>query len=256
MQTCPNCRYELRSGQTACPMCGTALERPAKRGGARFVVLLGVIAGIVAIGVVAAASRGGRDTAGGPAASRSPVAAASCKPVPSEEPASKATYQEAPSEQLDPNRKYTLVLDTSCGEIDVALDVRRAPKTTSSVAFLTREGYYDGLTFHRVEPGFVIQGGDPSGNGTGGPGYTVVEAPPSDLKYTEGVMAMAKRADEPSGASGSQFFIVSGPRAANLPAQYALVGTVTSGMDVVAAIERAFASGAPPIIERATVRSS
>jgi cyclophilin family peptidyl-prolyl cis-trans isomerase len=154
----------------------------------------------------------------------------------------KKTYAQAPTDQLDPSKRYGLVIQTTCGEIDVTLDVARAPKTTSSVAFLVRDGFYDGLLFHRVVPGFVIQGGDPQGTGGGGPGFTVVEVPPEGLRYEPGTVAMAKRGDEPAGASGSQFFIVSGPAAVQegrqLPAEYALLGKVSKGMDVVGKIER------------------
>src|ERR671938_355848 len=101
---------------------------------------------------------------------------------------------------------------------------------------LGRSGFYDGLAFHRIVPDFVIQGGDPAGNGSGGPGYTVVEPPPSSLKYTPGVVAMAKTQAEPAGASGSQFFVVTGSQAQVLTPDYALLGRVTGGMDVVSKI--------------------
>ena len=114
----------------------------------------------------------------------------------------------------------------------IRLDVKRAPKTTSSFASLVRNGFYNDLTFHRVVPDFVVQGGDPLGNGQGGPGYNVVEKPPSDLAYTRGVVAMAKAGVDPSGASGSQFFIVTA-QDASLPPDYALVGKVTKGMGTV-----------------------
>jgi peptidyl-prolyl cis-trans isomerase B (cyclophilin B) len=125
---------------------------------------------------------------------------------------------------------------TSCGEIDIRLDPARAPKTSASFAYLVRRGFYDGLTFHRIVPGFVVQGGDPLGNGSGGPGYQVVEKPPTDLRYTHGVVAMAKTQTETPGTSGSQFFIVSGSDAM-LPPDYALVGQVVSGDAVVARID-------------------
>jgi cyclophilin family peptidyl-prolyl cis-trans isomerase len=137
-----------------------------------------------------------------------------------------------PTLRLDPSKTWTARVTTNCGSFTIALDVARAPKTTGSFASLSRKGFYDDLTFHRIAPGFVIQGGDPLGDGTGGPGYTVVEAPPKNLRYTHGVVAMAKTATEPDGASGSQFFVITGEDA-GLPPQYALVGTVTDGLDVV-----------------------
>jgi peptidyl-prolyl cis-trans isomerase B (cyclophilin B) len=141
-----------------------------------------------------------------------------------------------PTLRLDPARPYTVRLRTNCGEIDIALAVRQAPMTTASFTSLVRRGFFDGLTFHRVVPGYVIQGGDPAGNGSGGPGYQVIEAPPASLRYTPGTVAMAKTASDPSGASGSQFFIVTGAQGEALAPQYALVGHVVRGRAATAAI--------------------
>ncbi len=110
----------------------------------------------------------------------------------------------------------------------IALDTERAPKTANSFAYLSEEGFYDDLTFHRIVPGFVIQGGDPLGTGTGGPGYSVDEKPPANLAYTKGMVAMAKSSAEPPGRSGSQFYVVTGADA-GLPPEYALVGKVERG---------------------------
>ncbi|MGZ4277147.1 MAG: peptidylprolyl isomerase [Solirubrobacteraceae bacterium] len=153
----------------------------------------------------------------------------------------------------------TVTLQTNCGAIVIALATTRAPKTDAAFAGLVRQGFYDGLTFHRIVPGFVVQGGDPLGNGQGGPGYTVVEKPPSSLRYSTGVVAMAKTASDPAGASGSQFFIVTGADA-GLPPDYALVGRVVRGMAAVKAIEAvpADAQGMPStpvVIQKATLRT-
>ena len=121
---------------------------------------------------------------------------------------------------------------TNCGEFEITLDPKRAPKTGGSFKTLVDKRFYDGLAFHRIVPGFVIQGGDPKGDGTGGPGYSVTEAPPEDLAYSKGVVAMAKTGTEPAGTSGSQFFVVTGEDA-GLPPDYALLGTVTKGQEVV-----------------------
>ena len=129
-------------------------------------------------------------------------------------------------------KKLTAVVETSCGSFDIALDTERAPKTANSFAYLAEEGFYDDLTFHRIVPEFVIQGGDPAGTGAGGPGYNVVEKPPANLAYTKGVVAMAKTSAEPPGTSGSQFYVVTGADA-GLPPEYALVGKVSEGLDVV-----------------------
>jgi peptidyl-prolyl cis-trans isomerase B (cyclophilin B) len=136
----------------------------------------------------------------------------------------------APSTRLAAGATWLVNLKTSCGPLTITLDVKRAPKTASSFAALARLGFYDGLTFNRVVRGDLIQGGDPRGDGSGGPGYKTVEAPPGDLHYTRGVVAMAKQEIEEAGTAGSQFFIVTGPDA-QLNPDYALVGRVTAGMD-------------------------
>ena len=170
-----------------------------------------------------------------------------------------------PKAALPAGRTYTVDLDTTCGKISVRLDTARAPKTTASFAGLVRKGFYDDLTFHRISnPNgrpFVIQGGDPLGTGLGGPGYTVVERPPGNLKYTRGTVAMAKSANQPRGASGSQFFIVTAP-SAPLPPDYALVGKVVGGDDVVTKIQKlptdsqSEAPLRPVVIRKATLRTS
>lgn len=142
----------------------------------------------------------------------------------------------APAAELDASKTYTLVFDTSCGSFTVTLDQKLAPKTAASLVALARAGYFDDTIFHRVASGFVIQGGDPTQSGSGGPGYSTVDVPPSDAKYTKGVVAMAKSPDEAPGTSGSQFFVVTGEDAGLRP-DYAIVGTVTEGMDTVERID-------------------
>lgn len=137
-----------------------------------------------------------------------------------------------PQEPLDPAQKATLEFVTNCGSFTVTLDVEEAPNTSASLVSLARSDFYDDTVFHRIVPGFVIQGGDPTQTGGGGPGYQTVDAPPQDAAYTEGVVAMAKTAAEPPGTSGSQFFVVTGADI-GLPPDYAVVGEVTSGLDVV-----------------------
>jgi peptidyl-prolyl cis-trans isomerase B (cyclophilin B) len=137
-----------------------------------------------------------------------------------------------PKQTVKKGEKLTAVVETNCGTFDIALNTTEAPITTNSFAYLAEEGFYNELTFHRIVPEFVIQGGDPTATGTGGPGYTVTEAPPKNLEYTKGIVAMAKSSTDPSGASGSQFYVVTGENA-GLPAEYALVGKVSKGLDVV-----------------------
>jgi cyclophilin family peptidyl-prolyl cis-trans isomerase len=166
--------------------------------------------------------------------------------------------EKKPALELDAGEDYEVTIKTNCGEIVIALDVERAPKTAASFAALADSGFYEGLTFHRVLADFVIQGGDPLGNGTGGPGYNVVEKPPSDLVYKRGIVAMAKSQVDPSGASGSQFFVVTA-QDAGLPPQYALVGKVKSGMGTVNRIAAQPVDGpqgvplSPVVIETAAV---
>lgn len=170
-----------------------------------------------------------------------------------------AQHLARPTQSLDRARTYIVRLQTNCGDIDIQLDVKRAPRTSASFAYLVRRGFYDNLTFHRVAANFVIQGGDPSGTGQGGPGYQVVEKPPANLQYTPGTVAMAKTASDPDGTSGSQFFIVTGT-ATSLPPQYALVGRVVAGQSAANAIgalptnpPHDGAPTSPVVIRRATL---
>lgn len=124
------------------------------------------------------------------------------------------------------------VITTNKGVIEIQLYADKAPKSVSNFVYLVENKFYDGLTFHRVEPGFVIQGGDPSGNGTGGPGYKF-EDEPVQGDYTEGAVAMANSGPN---TNGSQFFIDLADLTGKLPKQYNLFGQVTTGMDVVKSI--------------------
>ena len=118
---------------------------------------------------------------------------------------------EAPTEPLDASKTYTLTFDTSCGSFTITLDQELAPKTAASLVALANAGYFDDTIFHRVVPGFVIQGGDPTQSGGGGPGYSTVDAPPSDAAYTTGHRRNGEVAGvEAPGTSGSQFFVVTG----------------------------------------------
>ena len=217
-----------------------------------------------------AACGGGDDKGASPTSSQStrtqPTAAAGapapgCKAVPAPRPKG-PQHLSKPRQRLDPKKTYILRLTTNCGDVDIRLAVTRAPKTAASIAYLARRGFYDGLTFHRIahDPSggdFVIQGGDPLGTGQGGPGYQVVERPPSGLRYKRGVVAMAKTELESAGTSGSQFFIVTAEDTP-LPPDYALLGNVVKGDDVVSRIAAARTRAdetpvKPVVIERARV---
>lgn len=132
------------------------------------------------------------------------------------------------------------VITTAQGEIRIALNAEKAPKTVANFKELANKGFYDGLSFHRVVPGFVAQGGDPQGNGTGGPGYTVEAEIAPGLKHVPGAVAMARQGDQVNPerrSSGSQFYICLAA-APHLDGAYTLFGQVVEGMDVVLKINR------------------
>jgi len=159
---------------------------------------------------------------------------AGCKRIAAPKPKPAGVFKR-PKAKLNSSKSYELVFDTSCGSFTVALDLKSAPNTAASLVFLAKKHFFDGTTFHRIVPGFVVQGGDPTGTGQGGPGYTTVDRPPASVRYTQGVVAMAKAQTEPAGTAGSQFFVVAGADI-GLTADYAVVGKVASGLPVVEAI--------------------
>jgi peptidyl-prolyl cis-trans isomerase B (cyclophilin B) len=197
-------------------MAGIAARR-------RLALPLGV--GAAALALSACGGNGG--------ASTSSALPQGCEAV--QRPPAKHVDLKPPAMRVRPGEKLTAAIETSCGTFHVSLDTARSPKTVSSFVYLADKGVYDDTTFHRVVPNFVIQGGDPLGTGTGGPGYSVDEPPPPRTAYTKGTVAMAKTAVEPAGRSGSQFFVVTATDA-GLPPQYALLGEVSSGQNVVSRI--------------------
>ncbi|TXH07223.1 MAG: peptidylprolyl isomerase [Candidatus Moraniibacteriota bacterium] len=138
---------------------------------------------------------------------------------------------------IDAAKKYVATLHTEKGDIEIELDSKEMPQTVNSFIFLARDHFYDGTIFHRTMEGFMIQGGDPTGTGMGGPGYKVTENPKPSTNYKRGVVAMAKTLQEAAGTSGSQFFIMHADYA--LSADYATFGQVTKGLEVVDAIATA-----------------
>jgi cyclophilin family peptidyl-prolyl cis-trans isomerase len=139
-----------------------------------------------------------------------------------------------PEQVIHSGRRYVATLDTGRGEIEMTLDPSRAPKTVNNFVFLAREGFYDGLTFHRVVDGFVVQGGDPEGTGSGGPGYRF-EDEPVQGEYIAGSVAMANAGPN---TNGSQFFISTVDNRGRLTKSYNLFGQVTRGMEVVTSIRQ------------------
>ena len=148
------------------------------------------------------------------------------------QPAPKSTKASKPKQALDPAKTYLVVVHTNCGDFTIKLATKTSPETTASFANLAKTGFLDHTVFHRIVPGFVIQGGDPTGTGGGGPGYSTVDKPPASTRYTHGIVAMAKTATDPPGTSGSQFFVVTADDA-QLPPDYAVLGTVTKGLGTV-----------------------
>jgi cyclophilin family peptidyl-prolyl cis-trans isomerase len=143
-------------------------------------------------------------------------------------------FDAPPPTVIDPAKRYTAEVATSKGTMTIALDANAAPTTVNNFVFLARWHYYDGIVFHRIIPGFMLQGGDPEGSGRGGPGYRFNDELPAPGRYEIGSLAMANAGPN---TNGSQFFIVSGPDGTGLPPNYSLFGKVVKGLDVVEAIE-------------------
>ena len=187
--------------------------------------ILGLSA-VAALALALAACGGGSKHASG----TTTTDANGCIPVSA--PPAGARHETKPTARLSPSKTYDVTFKTNCGSFTIRLATKTSPATTASFAGLTGKGFFDHTVFHRIVPGFVIQGGDPTGTGTGGPGYTTIDPPPASTRYTLGVAAMAKSAADPAGASGSQFFVVTAPDA-GLPPEYAVLGKVVRGLPVV-----------------------
>jgi cyclophilin family peptidyl-prolyl cis-trans isomerase len=167
----------------------------------------------------------------------------------------KRTFDGPPPMCIDPARTYTATMVTNKGTMTIALDPAAAPMTVNNFVVLARYHYYDGVGFHRVIPGFVLQGGDPDGTGRGGPGYRFADELPKPGRYEVGSLAMANAGPN---TNGSQFFVISGPDGVRLPPQYSLFGKVVAGLDVVDAIDAVGTPGAgkpkePVIMESVTI---
>jgi cyclophilin family peptidyl-prolyl cis-trans isomerase len=166
-------------------------------------------------------------------------------------------FDTAPPMIIDPAKQYTAEMVTSKGTMTIALDPAGAPKTVNNFVFLARYHYFDGIHFHRVIPGFVLQGGDPEGSGRGGPGYRFEDELPKPGRYEVGSLAMANAGPN---TNGSQFFVISGPDGVRLPPQYSLFGKVVKGLDTVASIDAIGSRGGTPaervVIESVTITES
>src|SRR6202167_745028 len=158
-------------------------------------------------------------------------------------------FDAEPEMIIDPAKTYTATMVTSKGTMEIILDPLAAPATVNSFVFLARWHYFDGIVFHRIIPGFVLQGGDPTGTGRGDLGYRFDDELPAAGRYELGSLAMANAAPN---TNGSQFFVISGPQGIRLPPQYALFGKVVAGLDVVATID-AIGSGSGKPKETVTI---
>jgi len=155
-------------------------------------------------------------------------------PAPDGSSPQRRSFDAEPPMCVDPAKRYTATMVTTKGTMTIALDPGAAPRTVNSFVFLARYHYFDGIVFHRVIPGFVLQGGDPTGTGTGGPGYRFADELPAAGRYEVGSLAMANAGPD---TNGSQFFVISGPDGVRLPPSYSLFGKVVSGLETVAAID-------------------
>ena len=168
--------------------------------------------------------------------------------------AARQRFDMAPPMIIDSEKRYSATMVTSKGTMEIALDHLAAPTTVNSFVFLARWHYFDGIVFHRVIPGFVLQGGDPTGTGTGGPGYRFDDELPKPGRYEVGSLAMANSGPH---TNGSQFFIISGSDGVRLPPLYSLFGKVVKGLDVVETINGVGSSSGRPredvIIESVTI---
>jgi cyclophilin family peptidyl-prolyl cis-trans isomerase len=144
---------------------------------------------------------------------------------------------------IDVAKTYIATVETTKGTFEITFDAKRAPNTVNNFVTLARWKYFDGIGFHRVVPGFVIQGGDPEGTGGGGPGYDFADELPQAGEYKIGSLAMANAGPN---TNGSQFFVITGEQGAGLPPSYSLFGEVTKGIETVTAIDALGVGDGPP----------
>ena len=249
------------------------MQKAAKRRKLQRQAIVGVIVVLIGLGVVYLVSRKPAKSKTSAKSSATPAAhtTASALPCPSAAGTSprRVTFPYAqPPMCINPAKSYSAVFKTDLGSFTVSLDAKSAPKTVNAFVYLARYHFYDGLTFHRVIPGFVVQGGDPNPpsnasaapSGPQGPGFVVQGEVPKAGAYQVGTVAMAKTGAQPAGATESQFFIVTGSQGTSLPPLYSIFGQVTSGMGVVNRISAAgSASGTPSVTHRivsVTIHSS
>lgn len=221
-----------------------AEREAARRRRSRITGAIGAFVAITLVGlglfVFSGSGKGRASATPTPAASPSASQQVACGgTVPAAAGAPKPTFARRPKMTIDPTRTYTAVVETSCGRIVIRLDPQAAPAGVNNFVFLANKGFYDGLTFHRIVKGFVIQGGDPKGDGTGGPGYGfAIETKPGVTFDGAGVVAYANSGPD---TNGSQFFITLAPAPQLDPTpqqSFTIFGRVVKGLDVVKRIGR------------------
>ncbi len=270
-------RERQRAGRQAARAAARAAQRRTQR---RRQIITAVVAVLVVAGIgVVISLRGGNDNSSSassgsttsstastgstavsttaPPTTMAPIEPA-CPPAEGS-PERHANFTKAPGMCIDAQKTYQAVVDTDAGSFTIDLATAKAPQTVNNFVFLARYHAFDGVPFHRVIPGFVVQGGDVAlRNGTGGPGYTIPDELPKQGEYKIGSVAMANSGSANSG--GSQFFVVTGDQGVALPPQYSLFGQVSAGLDVVKKIEAdGSASGTPATthsITKVTIKES
>jgi cyclophilin family peptidyl-prolyl cis-trans isomerase len=235
-------RQRKKAGRQAQQQAMAAARRRKSR--QRTVIIIVVLVAIAALiaGVTGAFSGGGSSSdvaSTGSSTTQKPPPTVKGNSITGDTPCPKADgssprttgFAKPPPMCIDPNKTYTATMETTQGgPITIALDAKQAPKTVNNFVVLARYHFFDGLTFHRIVPDFVIQGGDPQGNGQGGPGYNFADELPQAGQYKIGSLAMANSGPN---TNGSQFFIITGQQGVQLQPNYSLFGQVTGGMDVV-----------------------
>jgi cyclophilin family peptidyl-prolyl cis-trans isomerase len=248
-------RERQRAGRETRRAAAHAAQKRAVRRRQIITLLIGA-AVIVAIALAINLSGDDSKDADSVAAKDTATAADAAEPAPCPPATPEGTdsrrfaFSKAPEDCLDPTASYTAEVETDKGKFTIALDAAKAPATVNAFVFLSRYHAYDGVDFHRVIPGFVVQGGDvEKKGGTGGPGYTLPDELPQAGEYKVGSVAMANTSQPNTG--GSQFFVITGDQGVALPPQYSLFGTVIDGLDVVKAIEAdGSAQGTPTVTHK------
>jgi len=249
-------RQRIRENRAKKAQAEAAKMRRGKTRKRAIYIAIGVVIAVIGVYFI---SRGSSSTSAAPktAATSTTATTAAAKGIaPVCPPAAGSATREiaftkAPPMCINTSASYTAIVKTDVGTFDIALDTKAAPITANNFVFLARYHYYDGIIFHRVIPGFVVQGGDPTGTGSGGPGYTIPDELPKAGAYKLGSVAMANTGQPNTG--GSQFFIVVGTQGEKLPPSYSLFGQVTSGMSVVqkiAADGGAAPNGTPKVVHK------